>query len=106
MEPVAEVSSDVVVTGRSAVDNGRFRTTLARITVTQLSGTGSPITIREVRLSPSRALVRAIVEVVPDRAAVNKSFACAAGALAVTRLGPMEGAPTRAEVEALLRNGK
>jgi sugar/nucleoside kinase (ribokinase family) len=32
-------------------------------------------------------------------------FACAAGALAVTRLGPMEGAPTRAEVETLLRNG-
>jgi sugar/nucleoside kinase (ribokinase family) len=32
-------------------------------------------------------------------------FACAAGALAVTRLGPMEGAPTRAEVEALLRDG-
>ena len=33
-------------------------------------------------------------------------FACAAGALAVTRLGPMEGAPTRAEVEALLQNGE
>lgn len=29
-------------------------------------------------------------------------FACAAGALAVTRLGPMEGAPRRMEVEALL----
>ena len=29
-------------------------------------------------------------------------FACAAGAHAVTRLGPMEGAPTRAEVEAML----
>lgn len=33
-------------------------------------------------------------------------FACAAGALAVTRQGPMEGAPTRAEVEALLKMGK
>jgi sugar/nucleoside kinase (ribokinase family) len=32
-------------------------------------------------------------------------FACAAGALAVTRLGPMEGAPTQVEVEALLRDG-
>jgi len=29
-------------------------------------------------------------------------FACAAGALAVTKMGPVEGAPTRAEVEALL----
>ena len=29
-------------------------------------------------------------------------FACAAGALAVTRQGPMEGAPTRTEIEALL----
>lgn len=31
-------------------------------------------------------------------------FACAAGALAVTHLGPMEGAPTRAQVEALLES--
>jgi sugar/nucleoside kinase (ribokinase family) len=30
-------------------------------------------------------------------------FACAAGALAVTRQGPMEGAPTRTEVEAFLK---
>jgi hypothetical protein len=29
-------------------------------------------------------------------------FACAAGALVVTKLGPMEGVPTRAEVEGLL----
>jgi len=29
-------------------------------------------------------------------------FACAAGALAVTRLGPMEAAPTRPEVETLM----
>jgi len=30
-------------------------------------------------------------------------FANAVGALAVTRKGPMEGAPTRAEVDQLLR---
>ena len=30
-------------------------------------------------------------------------FANAVGALAVTRIGPMEGSPTRAEVEAFMR---
>ena len=39
-----------------------------------------------------------------DLAAAGR-FANAVGALAVTQKGPMEGAPTRAEVEALLRRG-
>jgi sugar/nucleoside kinase (ribokinase family) len=39
----------------------------------------------------------------PDLVAVAR-FANAAGALAVTRLGPMEGAPTRAQVLDLLQN--
>lgn len=47
------------------------------------------------------ALAGALLRGVPPREAVR--HACAAGALAVTRRGPLEGAPTRAELDALLR---
>ncbi|MCY3719770.1 MAG: carbohydrate kinase family protein, partial [Anaerolineaceae bacterium] len=47
------------------------------------------------------ALTVALLEGMPLAQAGR--FANAVGALAVTRIGPMEGSPTRAEVEAFMR---